>query len=277
MKKIILFCLICTMFASCKLFTTDVSGYLRPVVQNENKQLEFFLSGDGLSYYVRGTAYTRGNVYMPSEYNGKPVTAIDAQAFKNNESITSFYSLSNITIGKAAFQGCSNLEAFVAPYLQNSVSESMFESCTSLEVVDIGTDVTTINASAFANCNKITSVIIPRSVNNISLNAFSGCTMLKAYVDSSAPTSGDVGSGWDSGLQVFYDTDWCNITFDSMEGSYISSIAVEVGDIVEDFPAPIKNGYTFVGWYEGNYSGKTVNSVTAGNTGEDVMLFAHWE
>ncbi len=283
MKKLLIFLLyIGCLLSSCDLFYNDVSGYLdTQEVLNDyvGADLVFRLLDDG-TYSISGVgSQFSGTLTIPEYHNGKLVVAIDSYAFKDNSRITAVYIFSNITIGKAAFQGCSNLKAFVSPHLQNSVSESMFESCTSLEVVDIGTHVTTINDSAFADCKKITSIIIPHTVDNISSSSFTACEMLKVYVDDAKPTSGYGDAGWDSDIiEVYYDGDWCNITFDSKGGNYISPMAVNAGATVEDFPKPSKNGYNFVGWYiDLTFSGKTVNSVTAGNKGEDVLLFARWE
>ena len=85
------------------------------------------------------------------------VTAIGANAFKGNKTVTKVTMGSNIkTIGKNAFYGCTKLKS-----------------------VTIGKNVDTIGVQAFANCTSLTAITIPAKVNKIGAKAFYKSKKLK--------------------------------------------------------------------------------------------------
>ncbi len=85
------------------------------------------------------------------------VTAIAANAFKNNKKVTKVIIGSNVkTIGKNAFSGCSKLKT-----------------------VSMGKNVATISDKAFYKCTALTKITIPSKVNKIGKSAFYGCKKLK--------------------------------------------------------------------------------------------------
>ena len=85
------------------------------------------------------------------------VTAIEANAFKNNKKITKVTIGKNVTsIGKNAFSGCSKLKS-----------------------LKLGAAVTTIGDKAFYKCTALTKVTIPSKVSKIGKSAFYGCKKLK--------------------------------------------------------------------------------------------------
>ena len=118
---------------------------------------------DGTSYSYRvdgiGTC-TDTEIVIPSTYNGRPVTAIGANAFCENDRITSVIIQSNVTI----------------------IDNSAFARCHSLKSVTIGDSVTEICSSAFRNCINLTSIIIPDSVTFISHRAFESCYGLTSVI-----------------------------------------------------------------------------------------------
>lgn len=106
--------------------------------------------------------YTNENIVVPSRMSdGKrtyDVTAIAANAFKNNKIIKSIVIPDSVTkIGEGAFSGCSNLQTVV-----------------------LGKNVKYINAKAFYKCTKIKKIVIPVSVEKIGKQAFFGCKNLKS-------------------------------------------------------------------------------------------------
>lgn len=68
------------------------------------------------------------------------------------------------------------------------------------------------------------------------------------------------------------DREYFTITFDSLEGSEIKSITVASGTILENYPEPIKSGYTFKGWY---YQNKIFDLKTPINS--NIILVAKWD
>lgn len=67
------------------------------------------------------------------------------------------------------------------------------------------------------------------------------------------------------------------VTFDANGGTVSpEEKTVEVGQPYGELPAPVKEGYTFAGWYTARYGG---NKVEAGHTvgmAQDQTLYAHW-
>ena len=74
---------------------------------------EYVLNPDGESYAIKGkTSLSGALVVIPERYNGKPVTVILDQAFKNS-GVTSIKIGKNITkIGSGIFDGCSGLSIY---------------------------------------------------------------------------------------------------------------------------------------------------------------------
>ena len=97
---------------------------------------------DGLSYgeteneiTISGYTGNATTLEIPSEINGKPVTAIGEKAFYNCDTITSIVIPSSVTtIGKYAFYSCSSLTSIVIPNSVTTIGEYAFSSCGSLAI-----------------------------------------------------------------------------------------------------------------------------------------------
>ena len=106
--------------------------------------------------YIEITDYPEdgtGEVVIPGEIVGKPVTSI----------------------GDEALLGCNNLTNITIPDSVISIGDSAFSHCTSLTSVTIPDSVTTIGRGAFNECTSLTSVTIPESVTTIGDYVFSEC------------------------------------------------------------------------------------------------------
>jgi hypothetical protein len=140
------------------------------------------------TYEVTGDAATitkyNGTVAVPtipSELGGKPVTAIGADAFRGNTTLTKAIIPTNVTeIGPYAFFGCTALETVTLPEGLTSIKLNAFNGCTSLK----GT------------------IHIPASVTLIGYQAFFGSALLTAFTV-------------DAGNQNYYDVD--GVLFGSFE------------------------------------------------------------
>jgi len=138
-----------------------------------------------------------GNVTIPAEINGKPVTIIGENAFSRcnltsvtiPDSVTSieycaFYFCLNLTrvtignsvtsIGDNAFNTCIRLANVTIPDSVISIGDGAFYNC-SITSVTIGNSVKSIGYFAFGYCQNLTSVTIPNSVTSIGDYAFSDC------------------------------------------------------------------------------------------------------
>lgn len=106
-------------------------------------------------------AYTGSatSVTIPATYDGKNVTAILPEVFKDNTTMTS------VTIGDNV----------------TTIGASAFENCDALTTVNFGSGVTTINAKAFYDCDALTSVDLPDVVTYVGEEAFVSCDALTTF------------------------------------------------------------------------------------------------
>ena len=151
--------------------------------------LEFTLSKDGTYYTLTGSGTaTDTEIYIPAEYEGKPVKEIGASAFEDNEKITyvvvpkgverilsrAFYSclaLERVTLpdsvkslGEYAFYN-SGIKNIAIPAI-SEMGKGAFQGCAALTSVTFGEDctLTELPYCAFYNCTALKTVELPASV-----------------------------------------------------------------------------------------------------------------
>jgi len=173
--------------------------------KNEN-ELELKLDKETDTYTVTGIGDFDGEeLFIPSEYNKKAVTAVADHAFMANSKITSVTIPESITsIGEWAFCDCENLteitltdnlvyigaDAFsgtayfkdeqkwedgalyIGSYLISIKKDIIAEN------YSIRPDTKTVADFVFSYCESLRSVILPDSVINIGSRAFTGCSNL---------------------------------------------------------------------------------------------------
>ena len=124
-------------------------------------------------------------VEIPSEFDGKPVTAIGNEAFSFKGNITSIRIPDTVSsIGRAAFYNCQKLEQINLPESITRIAESVFYDCDSLKSIQIPSSVTSIDKNAFSG-SRLTSITIPGSVANIGEGAFSSCRLASVKFEKS--------------------------------------------------------------------------------------------
>ncbi|MBR7032929.1 MAG: leucine-rich repeat protein, partial [Clostridia bacterium] len=158
-----------------------------------------------------------GDVSIPAELGGYPVTGIGSNAFKGCKTLTGITVPAGITnIGSWAFSGCTALEVLSLGGGVKSIGSYAFSNCTSLTYVDFPDSVTSIgydafysctslagigypvnwtsvptgyNGGPFEGCTSLTSVSIPDGVTSVPAYAFSDCSVLTSVEIPDSVTS----------------------------------------------------------------------------------------
>jgi Bacterial surface proteins containing Ig-like domains len=151
-----------------------------------------------------------GNVIIPAQINGKPVTRIGGWAFYGCESLTGVTIPNSVTsIGEDAFANCTSLTSvtFTATSKVTGIGNYAFYGCESLTSVTIPNSVISIGFAAFYGCESLTGVTIPNSVTSIESFAFYWCTSLTSVTFQGTIAAENLGS---------------NVTFDDNSTSFVS-------------------------------------------------------
>ena len=139
---------------------------------------EYYDNDDG-TVTITGYNGSDTELVIPSEIDGKKVTSIGVNAFRNCTGFTSVTIPDSVTeIGEAAFYGCTGLTGIIIPDSVTKIYYSAFEGCAGITSLSIGKGVISICNSAFYGCTGLTSVTIPDSVTEIGNYAFYRCTGL---------------------------------------------------------------------------------------------------
>jgi hypothetical protein len=140
-----------------------------------------------LGYEIRGDAVTiiscdraaSGEMLIPAEIEGKPVTSIVFEAFMHCQSLTAVVIPEGVkSIRKGTFAYCHNLRSVVIPETVTSIWNGAFAYCNSLVKADLPANLRNLERDAFLNCTKLPSIRIPDRVRYISTGAFAHCHSL---------------------------------------------------------------------------------------------------
>ena len=148
--------------------SADVVDYLKyELIDNE---VEITGYKEGLS----------GDITLPAEIEGYPVTKIGRYAFDSCSDITSVVIPSGVTyIDYGAFDICSSLTEITIPDSVTYIGGYTFGWCESLTSVTIPERVKTIGGGAFLGCESLKSIYIPSEVTDIGEYPFGSCPKLE--------------------------------------------------------------------------------------------------
>ena len=136
---------------------------------------------------------TMSSITIPSEIDGKKVTAIGGSAFNDCDSLTSVTLPNSITrIGSGAFAECGSLTSIKIPDSVTTIGENAFFECVNLTSVTLPNSITRIEENTFGDCKSLTSIMIPNSVTAIGKEAFYDCSSLSSVtIPNSVTTIGN--------------------------------------------------------------------------------------
>ncbi len=121
-----------------------------------------------------------GDVVIPDEIEGFPVTAIQWEAFSGCNEMTSIYIPDTVTwIGESAFRNCSQLTSITIPDAVTYIGSNTFWGCTKLEEINLPASLENIYSHAFYNCANLKDIHIPKSVEYIAGDAFDYCANIE--------------------------------------------------------------------------------------------------
>lgn len=127
----------------------------------------------------------QGEIVIPAEIEGLPVTVIGGGAFCGCKCVTSVTIPESITeIGDCALSWCPRLTTITIPNSVTKIGVLAFEGCTGFTDVTIPESVTTIGEYAFAGCLNLAAITIPKSVTDMGNWTFSGDRMVVFYTNN---------------------------------------------------------------------------------------------
>ena len=122
-------------------------------------------------------------VDLPNTIEEMPVVAINADAFKDNTTISSItIPISVRELKEESFAHCTHLKEVTLPSGLEAIPHNLFDGCVALEKVNIPETVKSMAADAFTNCKSLKSIHLPASLEEIPgvsvWHLFDGCDNL---------------------------------------------------------------------------------------------------
>ena len=140
--------------------TACLEDYTPKVVSSQ--PLTFTRQEDG-SFWVSGCQNVAGEVTIPSEYEGQPVTGIGAGAFDRCAFLTGVIIPEGVvSIGDSAFRDCIGLERITLPSTVSGLGSGVFSGCVSLESADLSASrITRLPGGTFLWCVSLMEMKLP--------------------------------------------------------------------------------------------------------------------
>ena len=234
------------------------------------KEIEIPSTVNKLGDYAFASCSSLKEILIP-----KGVTEIPNNTFRYCGSLASVKLPEGITtIGKEAFYACSSLSTINIPSTVTILKEDIFYNCYELDNVELPSNLQTMEEGVFYNCRKLTSIKIPKSVKVIGASMLRNCSKLSEVIIYSKDAefgktvfgknstdltvygyAGSTAETYANDNSVKFVPFTSKVTFkaDDIE---IDEQGVAEGKTISAPQAPVKEGYTFVGWF------KDVNDIT---------------
>lgn len=221
------------------------------------------------------------------------VKTIGQTAFIGCTQLTSITIPSTITDMDQAFSGNTALSHVTLTNGISNISNMAFKGCTGLTEIKVPISVEQICPGAFNGCTSLKSVLLEKNIKTININAFNDCTNLSDVKYNGYKTDWEkvrVNNAGNDTLtsKVQY---LCDISFD-LDGGTINgsgTMATQTvysneklgtakcypnGQTFEIPSDPVREGYTFLGWYTQAEGGTKYTFTEA--VSSNITLYAHW-
>lgn len=243
---------------------------------------------DEIGYQAFFNCSNLTNVTIP-----EGVTKIGQAAFYGCSQLTSITIPSTITDMDTAFSGNTALSQVTLTNGIPKISSHAFERCTELREIKVPISVDEICPFAFNGCTGLTSVTLEKGINIINSNAFKDCTELNDVKYNGYKTD------WENVRVNIAGNDTltskvqylCDINFDLNGGTINGSNTVNKQTVYSNeklgtakcYPNgqpfvvpsdPVREGYTFLGWYTQAEGGTKYTFTEA--VSSNITLYAHW-
>ncbi len=137
-------------------FDEDYNCTVCGAFKGSTANMTFTLNAAGDAYVLtKYTTQISQDLYLPTVYNGLPVTEIGDSAFYNVNCTGIFIPSSITKIGAKAFQFCDNLTEIRLPNNLVSIGDMAFDYCIWLLSITIPASVQTISKDAFNRCERL--------------------------------------------------------------------------------------------------------------------------
>lgn len=131
-------------------------------------------------YEVSDYSGSGGEVTIPSEINGIPVTEVGWDAFDDINLKTDIYLPDSITtIESFAFSHSSGVVSVRLPSGLQIIDSYTFSDCTGLKNINLPDGLKIIDYEAFADCSSLTDITLPDGLTTLGDDAFRNCDSLK--------------------------------------------------------------------------------------------------
>ncbi len=155
----------------------------------------FAASADDLTVSPAGKitackADASGELVIPEKINGRTITAIGKDVFKNSN-ISSVEIPATVTrIEDRAFMGSMNLNTVVFLGEDVALGNSVFAECGNLSRVTLPSGLTEIKANDFSQCLSLSGISLPSTLTAIGEGAFEGSGLMQVSIPASVETIG---------------------------------------------------------------------------------------
>lgn len=221
------------------------------------------------------------------------VTKIGRGAFYGCSQLTSITIPSTIKNMDEAFSGNTALSQVTLTNGIPKISSMAFQRCTELREIKVPISVDEICPFAFNGCTNLKSVLLEKNINIINSNAFKDCTELNDVKYNGYKADWDKVTVDKTGndtltRKVQY---LCDINFDLNGGTINGSSTMATQTVYSNeklgtakcYPNgqpfvvpsdPVREGYTFLGWYTQAEGGTKYTFTEA--VSSNITLYAHW-